>query len=715
MWDLLAKRAGIPAGKIAVVTGQTNNEPDQILEVQDGFNAHGEDNKYQIILANEKAEVGINLQKGTQAIHHLTIGWTPDSLTQRNGRGVRQGNKTGVVNVYYYDAEGTFDTYRRGMVNKKADWIETVLDSEGGNSVNVAGGLSDKQYEALVNSLGDSDAMSKIQREIEAAEAAERAARTRSNQVINAETIIKNLRLAQKMGNPADFIKDKLVTLYGLRKDVEKLWARIESKGASESARAKNRARIDDIEASANGMERDIEAACSIEGGWPMKKVTVHELFQRVDGSYQKRGQTPADKLREALKSYAIDVVEGSDLHQDWQSEVDMAKSMAREAAENFARQSKEAGGYTAEVGKALAGGKGWVWGGRLFTVGSFVRIDGGLVLFHQVGKAIGYRPDGSSFSIGEHSLYQTEPVLPGTAEYDQCVTDAAAIEDEIAKSGRPGAPLSDVVPAVSERRKVKGNVAYEIREYRLPAPHFPFVIKDTETHNSAIKTEIHREQAAIVRSTSHGYPPAFLVEDGQPVVASPWTDEDLLAALIARASVGGQRLTAGDLGYGWTATVMRAVGERVEPAAFTAALRGNATEVRAAAAAVLRAALPWFDWQSADPLASLPYGPLRDALGRALHLASLNTDSQPAGGATPPPAAASVMADNDIVAITGNTRKWKDRIKAAAQSHGNGRFRWDGTALVWNVYRSAWSQLVANYPEAESELSLTKPTIFKF
>ncbi|HEY4529816.1 MAG TPA: SNF2-related protein, partial [Luteimonas sp.] len=216
---LLAKRAGIPSSKIAVVTGQTNNEPDQILAVQDGFNAHGEDNKYQIILANEKAEVGINLQKGTQAIHHLTIGWTPDSLTQRNGRGVRQGNKTGVVNVYYYDAEGTFDTYRRGMVNKKADWIETVLDSEGGNSVNVAGGLSDKQYEALVNSLGDSDAMSKIQREIEAAEAAERVVRTRANQVINAETVIKNLRLAQKMGKPADFIKDKLVMLYGLRNE----------------------------------------------------------------------------------------------------------------------------------------------------------------------------------------------------------------------------------------------------------------------------------------------------------------------------------------------------------------------------------------------------------------------------------------------------------------------------------------------------------------
>jgi len=124
---VLIQRAGIDANHIAIITGQTNNNPDEVLAVAEGFNAAGEDNKYRLIIANQKAEVGINLQQGTQAIHHLTIGWTPDSLTQRNGRAVRQGNRTARVSVYYYDADGTFDVSKRAMVNKKADWIGQLI------------------------------------------------------------------------------------------------------------------------------------------------------------------------------------------------------------------------------------------------------------------------------------------------------------------------------------------------------------------------------------------------------------------------------------------------------------------------------------------------------------------------------------------------------------------------------------------------------------
>ena len=56
------------AAQIAIVTGRKNNEPEEIIAVQNGFNAHGEANQYRVIIANEKAEVGINLQRGTQAV-----------------------------------------------------------------------------------------------------------------------------------------------------------------------------------------------------------------------------------------------------------------------------------------------------------------------------------------------------------------------------------------------------------------------------------------------------------------------------------------------------------------------------------------------------------------------------------------------------------------------------------------------------------------------
>ena len=80
-----------------------------------------------IVIANKKAEVGVNLQKGTTAIHHLTLPWTPASINQRNGRGVRQGNKVDTVAVYYYYGKGTFDSYRKQTLQAKANWINNIL------------------------------------------------------------------------------------------------------------------------------------------------------------------------------------------------------------------------------------------------------------------------------------------------------------------------------------------------------------------------------------------------------------------------------------------------------------------------------------------------------------------------------------------------------------------------------------------------------------
>ena len=80
-----------------------------------------------IIIANRKAELGINLQEGTTAIHHITLPWTPSSIKQRNGRGVRQGNTAERIDVYYYFGEKTFDSYRFKLLRIKANWIGEVL------------------------------------------------------------------------------------------------------------------------------------------------------------------------------------------------------------------------------------------------------------------------------------------------------------------------------------------------------------------------------------------------------------------------------------------------------------------------------------------------------------------------------------------------------------------------------------------------------------
>lgn len=147
---LLTDECGIPADKIKIINAEVVPDQGEMQDIQDGFNAEAEDNRYSIIIANKKAEVGINLQKGTQAIHHLTVGWTPDSLQQRNGRGVRQGNYVDEVQIYQYDVNGTFDKYKRKIVNSKSDWISELVRGEN-SVVNIEGGLSNEDMEILAS------------------------------------------------------------------------------------------------------------------------------------------------------------------------------------------------------------------------------------------------------------------------------------------------------------------------------------------------------------------------------------------------------------------------------------------------------------------------------------------------------------------------------------------------------------------------------------
>lgn len=164
---LIANETGIPKGKIVIVNA-VSMTPSKLQDMQDGFNANGEDgaqdaNQYQIIIANKKAEVGINLQKGTQAIHHFTIGWTPDSTHQRNGRGVRQGNAIDTpIMIYHYEANGTFDNYKRNLVSVKSDWIDSLTDKSA-KRVDIQSGLTREDEENLINCVGDSEAMARIQ------------------------------------------------------------------------------------------------------------------------------------------------------------------------------------------------------------------------------------------------------------------------------------------------------------------------------------------------------------------------------------------------------------------------------------------------------------------------------------------------------------------------------------------------------------------------
>lgn len=112
--------------RIAIINASTASG-EKLQEIVDAY-TRGD---YELIICNKKAEVGVNLQKGTSAVHHMTLPWTPASIQQRNGRAVRQGNTiAGGVRVYFYQGKGTFDDYRLDLLNRKAGWIGALLNEE---------------------------------------------------------------------------------------------------------------------------------------------------------------------------------------------------------------------------------------------------------------------------------------------------------------------------------------------------------------------------------------------------------------------------------------------------------------------------------------------------------------------------------------------------------------------------------------------------------
>ena len=128
---------GLSLKEIGFINGVDAKDDEKVQAAANSFNQ----GKTKVIICNKKAEVGINLQKGTTAIHHLGLPFTPASIEQRNGRGVRQGNTAAKVDVYFYLAKSdngqSIDERRLDILQKKANWINEVMTSSGSSADNA--------------------------------------------------------------------------------------------------------------------------------------------------------------------------------------------------------------------------------------------------------------------------------------------------------------------------------------------------------------------------------------------------------------------------------------------------------------------------------------------------------------------------------------------------------------------------------------------------
>ncbi len=126
--------------------------------------------------STEKLGTGVNVQDRVVALHHLDAPWTPAGVTQRNGRGQRQGNRWPRLHVYPYVTQNTFDAFTWQLLDAKARFINQFMLADG-----IGRSLRDHDAEVLtpgqVMALATGDPLALYRAELEADVAALEVAR----------------------------------------------------------------------------------------------------------------------------------------------------------------------------------------------------------------------------------------------------------------------------------------------------------------------------------------------------------------------------------------------------------------------------------------------------------------------------------------------------------------------------------------------------------
>lgn len=762
---LLSKKCGIPASSIVIVTGKSNGKPEEILEVQDGFNEESKDNKYRVVIANEKAEVGINLQKGTQAIHHLTLGWTPDSLTQRDGRGVRQGNETGRVNVYHYDAGGTFDSYKRMLVGKKSSWIENVMDPDGGDHVSIEGGLSREKMEAMIDTVGDSDGMSRAQAREEAESRAAREVSTRGKQIVNLSTLKAQQEFVAANATPVGWAADKIGLFVALRAQKFLIEARIDNPKATASAVLKNKDLLAEIEARLKGLRRVLDQSVTVYEVRNGNRTnhTLDDWLRDFTNGHRTRedkamkvGDLAAKRVRDTMGDrswgYKFEVSEESDIGNEWQSEVDMANAMIDSSMQDFKRLGKQDGGMSDLVLARFATGDAAIFDGNVVCVGAFMEHGEYLGVVRKIRGVLHsfyWDENGRNKALTvSDDIRKATVTLPGAPGFDALVTRAAKLEDKLTEGGDIDSDkvkllYSAEIPEVAQRRSKPLVVTYSTRSYGLPPPYVSAVMPhDLSGDGFRVVPMIAAKQKAIVveTDTSRGYFVQFKADSAAGIVEAA-EDSVLWRELRDWALANKVRITSEDFGVmassiGSNVPLRMALGSDGVPEFKSSVIDGADSP-----AAMRERLMKWLqddvfpaydlstnETAKTNPLSFLyqvdsnlrwAYDDAVRKLEAAARAAEAAKNPAPVVPVVPPvvtpdqedqPAPPTVEEGDPMrmVGITGNTKKWYSQIKACASMVG-GRAVWDGANNCWNAPHAAWLKLLSMSPNAGQELQVVE------
>ena len=277
---LIVQNLPVSADQVAIINA-TTADGEKLQQISDAYNR----GDVRIIIANKKAEVGVNLQKGTSAIHHMTLPWNPASIQQRNGRGVRQGNTVSQVRVYYYQATGSFDEYRLDLLKNKGNWIASLMDKGNTNdkAENSAAMGALEQAALLADNREEFLKMVADQKAAKAAEETEKrnqAAKVKLNQLGS---------LTMRLG---DFDADKAKARADAEENIVKAQASYDKMVAEEGEEGENTKRRKYQLSAAK------TRASKLDGEWEKKKTDM-ESQRRQAASYLKgmaaKGTLPFD------------------------------------------------------------------------------------------------------------------------------------------------------------------------------------------------------------------------------------------------------------------------------------------------------------------------------------------------------------------------------------------------------------------------------------
>lgn len=691
---LLAEKCGLTASKIAIVTGKVNNTPEKIMAVQDGFNANGEENKIQCVIANEKAEVGINLQIGTQAIHHLTIGWTPDSLVQRNGRGVRQGNQTEKVNIYSYDASGTFDCIRRTMVNHKANWINSVIDKTGGNKVTIAGGMTQEEAKALIDSLGNPEDVEAYQRNKEKREKETYIENLKESQRINLKIIETSKKFLADNPDCKNMIIQRLIScgqLLVVREDQNKI---LNKEKATERQKQRAQDRIDDL-------NKQIERECKIldksanffkKDGYGKnakpnrdKQYSAMEVLNNKDSLLSYRSK--AKELLEALENFNssdlyIEPKENGVIFNNWKDQTKQSEALLASATEDFKKTSAEEGSYPVE----------------LVTMAGVVLLNGipvrtGFPIFDKGLKMIVQRYDGwTKISVDENLREDTNTLVPddldyiyypGTNQYEAAMKTFAEFDDAIVKSGQE-AIFTPYNSEISQYRKTGDIVKCDCWRKGLGGHYFPVVITEEAYENgSELLKKLADQQLQIILKRPADRYSDFTIDKKNEDKLIDLESSDFDEALLTYAKANSVKIKRSDL-----SSVLRgdrAIADFIQYdfhiEDFNAAVpEGQLEEVRKAAGEFFLKLLPFMDITAEEALEILidgdcpRFSPKQTYVRAFFNRVVVSKDSALA--------VLNRFDQDDKVQIKGDTYQVKDTIKEIGRETG---------LCYFNRYEKCW------------------------